>query len=162
MHRAFPEDADDATICACFWAGIALGLLHFQASKDWAFAMIAAMDEPGIEIIDIATAHDRNRAMDAVQAAAEGADWQRAGRWLLVEVREQFQSGQRSALETSQIAMRVAETTQLPEEVCHAFDALDDELELLANGIYGTAAEVEADLLEALERHSFKARLRYE
>ena len=50
--------------------------------------------------------------------------------------------------------MQVARATQLPEDVYYAFDGLEDELVLLANGIYGTVAGLEADLVDALKQHS--------
>jgi len=61
--------ADDATACAFFWTGLALGILHVDAGREWAFARIDARDTPAIEIIEMATARDRDAAMEALQAA---------------------------------------------------------------------------------------------
>ncbi len=146
--------ADDATACAFFWTGLALGILHVDAGREWAFARIDARDTPAIEIIEIATARDRDAAMEALQAVTYDAEWQTAGSWLLRELLVQFRSGRRSALETSRAAMQVASTARLPEEVYYAFDDLDDELVQLANGIIGTAAEIEVELVDALEKYS--------
>jgi hypothetical protein len=157
MDATYPtclDTADDATACAFFWTGLALGILHVDASKEWAYARIDARDAPAIEIIEIATARDRNGALDALQAATGDADWQTAGRWLLRELLVQFRSGRRSALETSRAAMQVASTARLPEEVYYAFDDLDGELVKLANGIIDTAAEIEVELVDALEKYS--------
>jgi len=88
MGATYPtclDTADDATACAFFWTGLALGILHVDASKEWAYARIDARDAPTIEIIE------------------------------------------------------------------------DDERVLMANGIFGTAAGFEADLVEALERYSCTA-----
>ena len=160
MDATYPtclDTADDATACAFFWTGLALDILHVDASKEWAYARIDARDAPAIEIIEIATARDRNAALDALQAATGDADWQTAGRWLLRELLVQFRSGGLSAHEASLTAMRVASTARLPAEVYYAFDGLDDERVLVANGIFGTAAGIEADLVEALERYSCTA-----
>lgn len=105
----------------------------------------------------MATARDRNAAMDALQAATGDADWQTAGRSLLRELLVQFRSGGLSAHEASLTAMRVASTARLLAEVYYAFDGLDDERVLVANGIFGTAAGFEADLVETLERYSSAA-----
>jgi len=154
MHTTSLDVADDATACAFFRIGLVLGVLDEEASREWAYARIEARDTPAIEIIEIATAYDRNAALDALQAVTAHADWPAAGRWLLEDLLVQFQSGQRSALDTCRTAMRVAHATQLPEDVYYAFDGLEDELVLLANGIYGTVAGLEADLVDALKQHS--------
>lgn len=154
MHTTSLDVAEDATACAFFLVGLTLGVLREDASREWAYARIEARDTPAIEIIEIATARDRNAALEALQAGTAHADWQAAGRWLLEELLAQFQSGQRTALDTSRSAMQVVRATQLPEDVYYAFDGLDDELVLLANGIYGTVAGIDAALVDALKQHS--------
>lgn len=154
MRTTSLDVADDATACAFFRIGLVLGVLEEDASREWAYARIEARDTPAIEIIEIATAHDRTAALEALQAITAHADWPAAGRWLLEELLAQFQSGQRSALDTSRTAMQVARATQLPEDVYRAFDCLDDELVLLANGIYGTGTSIDAALVAALNDHS--------
>lgn len=153
-HREFPADVTQATICAYFWAGIAVGVLPFQCSKDWAFSVIEALDTPPIEIIEIATANDRNRAMDALQAAACAADQRTAGRWLLADMHGQLKAGGVSAMEAARSAKRVARTTNLPDKVYYDFDGLEDELQLATNGEYGAPAEIAVDVLKALEEHA--------
>ena len=68
-YPTYVDIADDATACAFFWTGLALGILHVDAGREWAFARIDARDTPAIEIIEIATARDRDAAMEALQAA---------------------------------------------------------------------------------------------
>jgi hypothetical protein len=153
-HREFPASVTQATICSYFWAGVAVGVLPFQSGKDWAFSVIETLDEPPIEVIEIATANDRNSAMDALQAAAHGADQQAAGRLLLADILAQRKSGDISAADATLAAMRVAQTTSLPDEVYYHFDGLDDELQLAANGAYGNLAEITLDVLKALEEHA--------
>lgn len=153
-HREFPADVTQATIYAYFWAGIAVGVLPFQCSKDWAFSVIEALDTPPIEIIEIATANDRNSAMDALQAAACNADQKTSGRWLLADILSQFKAGDISAMEATGSAMRVAQTTNLPDKVYYDFDGLEDELQLAINGAYGAPAKIAVDVLKALEEHA--------
>jgi hypothetical protein len=50
--------------------------------------------------------------------------------------------------------MRVAQTTSLADKVYYEFDGLDDELQLVLDGAYGTLDSVKTDLLVALGKHS--------
>lgn len=158
LHREFPASVTRETICAYFWAGVAVGVLPFQSSKDWALSVIEASDAPPIEIIKVATANNRNSALEALQASAHGADQQMAGRLLLADIHAHLKTGDISAMEATRAAMRVAQTTTLPDQVYYDFDGLDDELQLAVNGTYGTpaeiAAEIAADILKSLAVHA--------
>ena len=154
LHREFPAGVTQETISAYFWAGVAVGVLPFQSSKDWAFSVIEQSDAPPIEVIEVATANDRNSALDALRASAHGADQQVAGRFLLADIHTQLKAGDISALDATRAAMRVAQTTGLPDHVYYDFDGLDDELQLAVNGTYGTPAEIAADILKALAEHA--------
>jgi hypothetical protein len=154
LHRQFPASVTQATICSYFWAGIAVGSSHYQSAKDWAFSIIEALDAPPIEIIEIATANDRNSTMDALEAASDGADQQAAGRWLLTDLHHQLTVGDISALDAIRAAMRVVQIAGLPIEIYFDFDALDDELQLSDNGVYSSPAAVRLNVLDALVEHS--------
>lgn len=43
---------EDATLCARYWMGTHLRVLHVETRRKWAFAMIAECDHPGIDIIE--------------------------------------------------------------------------------------------------------------
>ncbi len=150
LLRKFPATASHATICAYFWAGIAVGLIPFERSKDWACSIIELAEKPPIEIIDIATALDRNRCMDALQAGASGADSSLPGRWLLGDLHQLLESGVITTARALQMALRIAQTTDLPRSLCFEIDVLEDELALAINGAYGDPAQVEASTLSAL------------
>jgi hypothetical protein len=154
LHREFPASVTQQTICAYFWAGVAVGVLPYQSSKAWAFSAIEVLESPPIEIIEVATASDRNSALDALQASAHGADQQTAGRLLLEDLHSQLKAGAISPMEATRAAMRVAQTTGLPDQVYYDFDGLDDELQLAVNGTYGPPAEIEADILKSLAEHA--------
>jgi hypothetical protein len=154
LHRQFPVDVPQATICAYFWAGIAAGVLPFQSSKDWAYTVVEALDSPPIEIIEIASANDRNSSMDALGLASDGADHVVVGRWLLADLLSQLSDGEISAAEAVRLAMRVVHTTGLPNNIYYDLDALEDELQLAANGVYSSPDRVAADVLAALAEHS--------
>ena len=153
-HREFPVSFTQETICSFFRAGAVAGVLPFQRGKNWAFSIIETLDEPPGEIIEIAMANDRNSVMDALQAAAHGADHQAAGRHLLVGILSQLQSGDISEDEAIFAAMRVAQATSLPDEVYYQFNVLDDQLQLVVRGTYGDLAEVRLDVLKALQEHA--------
>lgn len=153
-RREFPAGFTQQTMCAYFWAGIAVGILPFQSSKEWAFSLVEALVAPPIEIIEIATASDRNSSLDALQASVHGADQQGAGRLLLSDIHRQLEAGAMSAVDATRAAMQVAEATGLPDAVYYEFDGLDDELQLSINGTYGTPAEIAADILDRLAAHA--------
>ena len=156
-HSSFPAGVTQATICAYFRTGVAAGVLSFQSSKDWAFSVIEQLDAPPIEIIEVATAIDRNSALDALTASAHGADHQVAGRLLLAEIHRQLEIGKISAFEATRAAMRVAQETALPGHVYYDFDCLDDELLLAVGGTYGTPADVTENILKTLAEHAGSA-----
>ena len=126
-------------------------MLPLQRGKDWAFSIIEALDEPPFEVIEIAIANDHNSAMDALQAAAHGGDQQAAGRLLLADILVQLKAGDVTVEEATLAAMRVAQTTSLPD---YQFNVLDDELQLAFNGTYGNPAEITLEVLKALEEHA--------
>lgn len=154
MQKKLQEDVRQETACAYFWAGIVTGVLHFESAKAWAFSVIEALDAPSIEIIEVATAGNRVACIDALQAAAHGGDLERAGRWLLADVSSQLTGGTLSVPEAIHAAMRVARTTDLPEDCYYQFDVLDDELQLAINNVVGTLDQVRLGLIEMLEQCS--------
>lgn len=153
-HRPFPVNVTQATICAYFWVGIAAGVISFECSKEWAFSVVEALDDPPIQVIEIATANDRMAAMDALRAAAGGADQQAGGYWLLADLHDQLGTGRISAAKAVRSALHVARATDLPESIYYDFDGLDDELQLVVNGAHGALEVVESHVLNALKEHS--------
>jgi hypothetical protein len=65
------------------------------------------LDAPPVEIIEIAAAKDRNSALDALQSAADGADQQAAGRWLLAELLSQLTAGDISPVDAVRVRVFV-------------------------------------------------------
>ena len=153
-HIEFLQGVTTATICTYFWVGVEAGILPYEHSKDWAFSEIERLDTPSIEIIEVATANQRNAAVDALRAAAIGADGPVAGRLLLDEILSQFKTGRISAILAVGAAMRVVRSTGMPDSAYYDFDILDDELILCANGEFGTPEALAADLAKTLEQHA--------
>ncbi|WP_310056681.1 hypothetical protein [Lysobacter niastensis] len=153
MHGQFSPTSDRATVAAYFLYGLEAGLFPEDCAKDWAFSVIAALDDPPIEIIDVATAAHRQDVFGALANASLGADSALAGRWLLTRVHNELLSNRISVRDAIRKSMQVAFSTQLPEDVYYAFDALDDELQLAENGVYSTVADVTRDTLAELSVH---------
>ena len=129
-------------------------MLPFDSCKDWAFSVIEALDVPPIEIIEVATSSDRHSAMDALQAASYGASQQTAGRWLLEDISHLLEAGDLSAMGALRTAVRVAHTTDLPQEAFNDFDALIHEVEDVVKGVFGTPEGIQLVILNALRLHA--------
>lgn len=154
MNRQLPGDASHATVCAYFWIGIAVGSAHYQSAKEWAFSVIEALDAPPIEV---ATASDRNSAMEALSAVKGGADMPLAGRWVLADLHRQLSAGEISAAAAIDLAMRVVRVAGLPREVYWDIDGLDDQHQLSDRGVFGNPEAVKLCVLSTLAEHSDEA-----
>lgn len=154
LHREFPPGVTTATICTYFQVGIEAGLVPYENSKDWAFSVIEQLDAPPIEIIEIATATQRNASLEALNVVADGADGPVAGRLLLQELLCQFYAGSIPAIHAVRTAMRVVRATGMPDSIYYDFDTLEDELILNANGVFGTPEALATDLTKTLEKHA--------
>ena len=154
LHTEFPTDATTATIATYYLVGIEAGILPYEQSKEWAFSVVERLDAPPIEIIEIATANQRNAALEALHVVTAGADGPVAGRLLLQEILGQFNVGAISAIQAVRTAMRVVRSTDMPDLVYYDFDILEDELVLVANGVFGTPEALAADLAKTLEQHA--------
>lgn len=154
LKATAPTDVTHATLAAYFHMSIAAGLLDFERAKDWAYDVIEALDEPPIEIIEVATAGDRASSLQNPGLVPGNADRALAGRWLLGIVLGRLEASQFSAMEAARAAMRVVDLSGLSREIRYDFDCLDDELQLAVNGHYGNLEEVGRDVHEALSRYS--------
>jgi hypothetical protein len=154
LHREiFPADANDATIAAYFLLGIEAGLFAFDCAKEWAFGAIESRDNPPIQIIEIAASNLREESMSNLAAVLGDADSALAGRWLIGRIRGDLVAGRVSTRTAARMAMQVAGSAGLPQDLYYDFDAIDDELHLAESGTYSTVAQVTSDLLASLESH---------
>ena len=146
-----------ATVAAYFHVGVATGLLDFERAKVWAFGVIEALDDPPIEIIEVAMSGDHASALQNLGLVPGNADRALAGRWLLGVVLERLKASSFSAMEAARAAMRVVDVSGLPREIWYDFDCLDDELQLAMNGQYSNCEAVSRDVQEALSRYSSRS-----
>ncbi len=150
--EGFPADADHASICAYFSTGISLSIKTAEDANAWAYDVIAALDEPPIEIIEIATAHDKYPVMDALKIGASKADWQQAGRWLLSDTCLRLAAGQISALTAIWISMDIRETTGLPRDLWIELLILEDKVNLISAGIV-SAQQLQDEVTQVLQKY---------
>jgi hypothetical protein len=150
MQRDLLKNVSHATSAAYFYVGVVTGVLHFESAKAWAFSVIEALDVPPIAIIDAATAGNHLDCCDALSSGAQGGDLLHAGSLLFADILSQLNAGTVSMPEAIEMAMRVASVAGLPEECVYALDAIEDELKLAIDGVYGTLEQVRLDLIETL------------
>ena len=132
----------DATASAYFLYGIEAGLLSFESAKEWAFSFIDERNDPSIEIIEIATAGNRQSAISCLRAVASGADFILAGRQLLATLYGQLRLGQVSLSSSLRMAIQITWSTCPGSQAYYDFDMLSDELLLAESGTYGTVDDV--------------------
>lgn len=143
---------DLASKCAYFWAGIAVGVKTLEESSDWAFDVIAGMDAPPIEIIEIATAQGREDVMRALKLGATGADWQAAGRSLLMDTRARLLSGEHNIVAALWISMKIVDTTDLPRDLMMELDLIEDAVNMISAGML-PAEQLQNELAHLLLEH---------
>ncbi|MCC8363775.1 hypothetical protein LK996_11900 [Lysobacter sp. A6] len=153
-QRHFPADADQATVASYYLTGIVTGLFAFDCAKDWAFSVIEALDAPPMEVIEIATARDRDAVMEALRAIPGDANEEDAGRWLLAHIHDRLASARLTPVEAVEVAQRVVQSTGLPRDIGIQLMLLDDALELAVHGTFGSVEDISRDVLAALAEHS--------
>ena len=153
MRKDFPANADQATIAAYYLTGIVTGLFAFDCAKDWAFRVIETLDVPPVEIIEVATANDRDAAMEALCAVPGDANEQDAGRWLLAHIHDLLASARLTPIEAVVVALHVVRSTGLPGDIGVQLMLLDDELQLAVHGTFGSVQEISRDVLAALAEY---------
>lgn len=148
---------DHRQVCAYFLAGISAGVLPFQAAKDWAYGVIAAMDHPPIAIIEVAVANGREACLEALACCDRDEDEAAAGRALMADIADRLRSGGIGPEDALALADRVAEVTRMPLDVTLDLHALRAELALARDGLYSTPDRVREDILASLALNAMPA-----
>lgn len=152
MRPSLMLTTDVATVCAHFWTGICVGVKTLDESSDWAYSIIEAMDKPPIEIIEIATAHGREESLEALKQGTNGADWQAAGRLLLMDTRERLLSGEHTTVAALWIAIKIGHATDISDDLMIKLDLLEDDVNLVSSGMV-TAKELQLELADLLNEY---------
>lgn len=140
--------------CAYFRMGLRTGVLHHQSAKDWAHAVVAAMERPPVEIIEIAVANGHDACLEALDLAAGAEDESTTAGRLMGDIADRMRAGGIGPAEALGLASRVADAARLPVEVHADLHALEDELALAIDGMFSSPEAVAQDILAALSQYS--------
>ena len=133
-----------ATIAAYFAIGIEAGVCTDDNARDWAFAVIGAVDEPPGEIIDVSWRQPRMQLIAHLKAVPGVADRRLAGHWLLGRLYSSITAEER-LWPLLRCAKHIVNAMDLGDELYYAIDMVEDNLEMAERGIWGTAPEAAED-----------------
>ena len=149
----FPADEARATEALYYLTGIETGVLAGDSAKEWAFAIVEALDEPPIEIIEVATAKDRLAAMAALRSVRGDPDYGFAAGRLMAQLGAQLQDGSISAMQSVRAARRICLSTRLQDAEMQ-FMAFEEDLQLALDGMYGSPEHLRLELIELLKQRA--------
>ena len=143
-----------ATAAAYYRYGMEAGLCTIDDAKEWAFSVVASLEEPPIHVIDVATSQTFEDAHANLAAAARDADVSFAGACLLETISNALKSGEMPLRPALRSAMQVARSTSMSRDVYYAFDGVEDALSLAESQTYGTVEQACAYAIEEFGRFS--------
>ncbi|MCA9233269.1 MAG: hypothetical protein KDA57_21675 [Planctomycetales bacterium] len=143
--------SDSAAYLRC---AIEVGLLDLDHAKEWAYGIVAELDIPPVEIIEVAGSNRRDDVVAKLSVVAKGANMPAAGIALLAQIGLELRAERRSLREALALAMRVSEVAKLPEDIYQAFNGLDDALWLAEAGTYGNTEDIKRDVEEEFNRYT--------
>jgi hypothetical protein len=148
-----PTGPSLATIAEYFRLGLQVGLLLPEHASAWATSVLAALDSPPYEIIEVSWSKGLASTLDALSAVPGERDKSLAGRWLLGLLRESIPDSEEGLQLAARRAMQIARDAELGDETYYRFDMVDDELSLARNKIYGTVEQCRIELLRELTEY---------
>lgn len=148
-----PTQPTLATIAEYFRLGIQLRILTSEQAVAWADAEMATPDTSTAELIDVSLSMSSAPMLDALLAIPGERNKPQAGRWLLGYLRQSLQTRNHRLAWTVKQAMNIVQLTDLGEEAYASFDLVDDALALAHSHTYGTEAQCEQQLLDALAEY---------
>ncbi len=144
-----PGEPTFATVAAYFRTGLMVGVCAPDEARAWALSIIATLDEPPGEIIEISW-HKPLDALLADLSSVEGeADVALASYWLLKRVAELPNASADEVWDRLQQAMRIARYANL-QDLFDEFNGLDDELNLAISGVCGEVDSCREELSSIL------------
>ena len=144
-----PVKINLATIARFFVIGIEAGICSDDEARAWSFAVIAALENPPGEIIELSWNKPRPSLREDLKAVKGIAELEQVGHWLLgsLSVGNSPETGFWPLLRS---AKHIVNATDLGKSLYYDLDIVADEYELAERKIFGTTAEA---------RHSFDALL---
>ena len=152
MER-IPRGFTTATAAAYLRYGIEVGLIDIDEAQDWAYGIVADLDVPPIEIIEVASSNRRDDAISRLSSVAKQGDIAAAAAALIFRVGEDLRAQRFGLRYALNLAMKVATVAEMPDTIYYAFDGVDDALGLAESGTYGTIEEAYAYAMEEFERY---------
>jgi len=146
-----------ATYSQFFRLGLETGICTADAAREWALSVIAEMDEPPGEVIEVSWRKPLPQLIADLHSVPGDVDLKTAGSWLLGILLRSLSSSNgdpRSVLTgAKQIALSMGGHLS-DTELYSLFSALEDKLDLAETGVFGTVEACKAELAEVLDRNS--------
>ena len=144
-----PVKIDLATVARYFIIGIEAGICSDDEARAWSFAVIAALENPPGEIIEVSWNKPRPYLREDLKAVKGMVDLEQVGRWLLGSLGVSI-SPETGFWPVLRSAKQIVNATDLGKSLYYDSDIVADEYELAERKIFGTTAEA---------RHAFDALL---
>jgi hypothetical protein len=141
-----------ATHADYFRYGLEAGLLAHQDTKDWAFGLIYSLDNPPIEIIEVAMSRSLADLFTRLKQVPGERNTKLAGMWLLGLLKLRLSSEPFSYDRIVKQAIQVARSTNQDDEY-DCFNAIDDRIFLAYSGTYGNLDAIIKTLGDVLDRY---------
>jgi hypothetical protein len=146
-----------ATYSQFFRLGLETGICTADAAREWALSVIAEMDEPPGEVIEVSWRKPLPQVITDLNSVPGDANLEIAGSWLLgilLRCMSFSKANPHSVLTgAKQIALSMSGHIR-DTELYSRFSTLEDELNLAESGVFGTVDGCKAEILEVLGRHS--------
>ena len=139
-----------ATTAEYFRIGLLVGLLSAEEASAWATAVIARLEDPPYELIEVSWSKGLASTLEALSSVQGERDKYLAGSWLLGRLRESLPHADGELQFAARQAMQVARAAELGDETHYRFDMVDDELSLARTKVYGTVEECRVNFLNEL------------
>lgn len=147
-----------ATCSQFFRLGLEAGICTADAAREWALSVIAEMDDPPAEIIEVSWRKPLlHQLITDLNSVPGDVELETAGSWLLGVLSDSMSStngNPRSVItRAKQVALSMNDHVK-DSELYRLFSGLETELDLAEAGISGAVDDCNAELAEVLCRHS--------
>jgi hypothetical protein len=129
-----------ATIAQYFRVGLEIGYCQDDEVRDWALLIIAALDDPPAEIIELSWRYPRSRLLDNLNAVKGSPDLEAAAQWLLAAIGASMTPDGNLRHYLRQAFYVVRATDFSANDVYYSLDCIADDLQLAELGFAGDAA----------------------
>ncbi len=143
----------DATHADYFRYGLEADLLTPRETRDWAFGLIYCLDNPPIEIIEVAMSRSLADLFTRLKQVPGERNTKLAGMWLLGLLKSRLSSEPFTADRIVKQAIQVARSTNQDDDVYDCLNTIDDRICLADSGTYGNLDAIIKTLGDVLARY---------